>query len=58
VKGTKRELAPPVQKYLGEVFSDLAVWNARRNLNQSLDEVMFAWEQAVSPRRLAITASG
>lgn len=58
VKGTKRELAPPIQKYLGEVFSDLAVWNARRNLNQSLDEVMFAWEQAVSPRRLAITASG
>ena len=58
VKGTKRGLAPPIQKFLGEVLSDLAVWNARRNLNQSLDEVMLAWVQAVSPRRPAITASG
>jgi hypothetical protein len=54
-KRTRRGLAAPIAKHLGEVRSDLAVWDARCNLNQSLGDVTLAWEEAVSRRRPAAT---
>jgi len=56
-KRTRRRLAPPIEKHLGEVRSDLAVWDARCNLNQSLGDVTIAWEEAVSRRRPAATVA-
>jgi hypothetical protein len=52
------ELSPFHQDYLEDARSDVAVWNARVNLVESLGDVTSAWELAVSNGRTETSVAG